>query len=146
MYDEALEQLRTSVYQKVKVQLDSFKSSKDKTWAYALIMFVVNVGCSLGAAIAGVYNQAQIAGVFGALLAAVLAFQRFLPFDHDTIWYRFAVGRCKILLNRTDSPLATIESLRAVENELYNLIAERAEKTGKLGSVEPPDATDAAAT
>jgi hypothetical protein len=137
MHEEAFVQLRTSLDKEIHHWRKIFHDSKNKTWTYALILYVANVGCALGAAIAGVYNKAQIAGIFGALLAAVLALQRFFPFDHDTIWYRFAVGRCNILLNKTNSPLATMESLTVVWNDLNNLIAERAEKTGKLGSVGP---------
>lgn len=129
MPEDTVEKQRTHLVKQLDIRLDEYRgwwqyNSRRRNW-----LFFANIACSLGAAISGLSEQAQIAGIFGAILTALLAIQKHYPFDQEATWYGVAVSRCKILLNKTHSALATIESLSAVENDLGTLIAEEGEKT-----------------
>jgi len=102
-------------------------NSRRRNW-----IFFANILCALGATVSGLFRVAEVAGIFGALLTSVLAIQKYFPFDQEATWYGVAVSRCKIMLNKTHSAFATIESLTTIENDLNTLIAEEAEKTKAL--------------
>jgi hypothetical protein len=132
MSEDTIEKQRTHLIQQIGIRLDDYQgwweyNSRRRNW-----LFFANITCSLGAAISGLSKQAQIAGIFGAILTALLAIQKHYPFDQEATWYGVAVSRCKVLFNKTHSALATIESLSTVENDLNTLIAEEGEKTKTL--------------
>jgi hypothetical protein len=129
---EQSERQQAHLDKQIHMRLDEYGywwsyNSRRKNW-----IFFANIFCSVGATVSGLYKQAELAGLFGAALTAVLAIQKYFPFDQEATWYGVAISRCKIMLNKTHSALATIESLITVENDLNTLIAEEAEKTKTL--------------
>jgi hypothetical protein len=132
MSEEAIDKQRAHLDNQIRMRLNDYSG----WWRYNSrrrnYLFFANVACSLGAAISGLCEQAKFAGGFGAVLTAVLAIQKFFPFDQEATWYGVAVSRCKILLNKTHSAMATIESLSTVESDLNTLMAEEGEKTKSL--------------
>ena len=132
MSEDIIEKQRTHLIKQLEMRLDDYRgwwryNSSRRNW-----LFFANVACSFGAAISGLPKEAEIAGVFGLILTAILAVQKHFPFDQEATWYGVAVSRCKVLLNKTHSALATIESLSTVENDLNTLIVGRGGKTKTL--------------
>jgi hypothetical protein len=130
--EDQIEKQRTHLDKQIRMRLDDYGywwayNSRRRNW-----LFFANVGGSLGAAVAGIFGAASVAGIFGAVLMAVLAIQKYFPLDQEATWYGVAISRCKVLLNKTNSAFATVESLTVVENDLNTLIAEEGEKTKTL--------------
>jgi hypothetical protein len=128
MPEETIEKQRTYLSDEIEDKLEEYRflwlyNNRRRNW-----LFFANIACSLGAAISGIFHQAEIAAVFGAILTAILATQKHYSFDQEATWYEIAASRCEILLNKTNSPLATIESLSAIENDLNTLMAGKGEK------------------
>ena len=128
MSEDMIEKQRTHLIKQLEMRLDDYRgwweyNSRRRNW-----LFFANVTCSLGAAISGLAKQAEIAGIFGAILTAILAVQKYYPLDQEATWYGVAVSRCKVLLNKAHSALATIESLFTVENDLNTLNRGRGRK------------------
>jgi hypothetical protein len=106
-----LEQERAHLDKQIMMRLNEYTHWRSYNSRSKNLMFFANIACSLGATVSGLYKQAELAGLFGAILTAVLAIQKYFPVDKEATWYGVAVTRCKIMLNKANSRLATIDSL-----------------------------------
>ncbi len=123
----------TDDYDGVGHRIDEYIKDCQHWWVYnghwKNGFFAANIICSVGATIAGLFKQALVAGIFGALLTGILAVQKQKGFDGETSWYGNALARCKVLKNKVHSSFKSPEKLQAIEEELNQIIAEEGEKS-----------------
>lgn len=95
MDEEVLRRQREHLDKQIKMRLEDYSywwlyNSKRRDW-----LFFANIGCSLVVVVAGLYQNATLAGIFGAILTCILALQKYYPLDQEATWYGVAVSRCK---------------------------------------------------
>ena len=75
----------------------------NRIWANCL--FGSAIGFSLGATIAGAFNQAHVAASLSAVAGSAAGLQKYFQWNRQAAWYGRAITRCDDLLlclNRTD--------------------------------------------
>jgi hypothetical protein len=127
-----LEDERKAILNQIEVPLEDFEVWWRYNNRFKNYFFTANLVFSLGATIFGLLKMPIRAGISGAVLTAILAVQKQINFDNEASWYGGALARCKVLKNKTNSPYATSESLKAVEDELNQIVGGEANKSKSL--------------
>ena|SRR5688572_5715538 len=123
-----LEQLKKIINSKLDNCILTWDGRR-KRHGYTNNSFVI-LGIALSAAItiAGIYDQAALAAVLGAGMAAILALQQVYPFGELSYFYRVGVAEAEILRLKLDTKADTIEEVEALEEKLEILILKMAQE------------------
>lgn len=91
-------------------------------------LVVTSIALSAAISIAGIYDQGRLAGVLGAILAGMLAFQQAFPFGEMSFFYRVGVAEGIILRLDLDTKANRANEIEALELKVETLIRRMAQE------------------
>ena len=123
-YSELENQIRTLLDEHIRIW-----EGRGKRHRYMYnVLVVTSIGLSAAISIAGIYDQGRLAGILGAILAAMLAFQQAFPFGEMSFFYRVGVAEAIILRLDLDTKTNTTSEIAALEIKIETLIRRMAQE------------------